>query len=59
MQGELDSILHMIMQFDPSTICHIKSKGYEEIEGDCAKAPRVISREEPLPLDKENCEVCT
>ena len=27
MQGELDLILHMIMQFDPSTICHIKSKG--------------------------------
>ena len=50
MQGELDLILHMIMQFDPSTICHIKSKGYEGIEGDCAKAPRVVSREEPFPL---------
>ena len=37
----------------------LKQTNYEEIEGDCAKAPRVISREEPLPLDKENCEVCT
>ena len=46
MHGELDPILHMIMQFDPSTICHIKSKGHEESKGDCAKAPRVISREE-------------
>ena len=59
MQGALDLILHMIMQFDPSTICHIKSKGHEESKDDCAKAPRMISREEPLPLDKENCEVCT
>ena len=59
MQDELDPILHMIMQFDPSIICHIKSKGREESKGDCAKAPRVISREEPFSLDKENCEVCT
>jgi len=59
MQGELDLILHMIMQFDPSTICHIKSKGHEESKDDCAKAPRVISREEPFSLDKEICEVCT
>ncbi len=50
MQGELDLILHMIMQFDPSTICHIKSKGHEESKDDCAKAPRAISREEPFPL---------
>ena len=50
MQGVLDLILHIIMQFDPSTICHIKSKGHEESKGDCAKAPCVVSREEPLPL---------
>ena len=59
MQSEHDLILHMIMQFNPSTICHIKSKGYEEIEDGCGKAPRVISLEEPFSLDKENCEVCT
>ena len=56
MQGALDLILHIIMQFDPSTICHIKSKGHEESKDNCAKAPRVVSREEPFPLDKENCE---
>ena len=56
MQGALDLILHIIMQFDPSTICHIKSKGHEESKGDCAKAPRVISREEPFSLDNTHCQ---
>ena len=59
MHNELDPILHMIMQLHPSTICHMKSKGYKEIEGDCATAPRVLSREEPFSLGKEKCEVCT